>query len=149
MVYDWHFKRYHDHPTYSEVTLSFASDSIRVSEGYYSLLCINITGPSCPALLSFDITLTVSGTGKQLFIVDFITFYVNTAKEGVDYGSIDRTVAVPQCQHQQCVPVNITDDDIVENSETITFTMSTRAARVRVDLSKNFAIITIDNNDSE
>ena len=116
-----------------------------------NFVCIDITGGSgCPVSYSFVVELSSSGTGKQLvYSCSIILFYDNTAVEVDDYVSIDRSVTVPRCQTQLCMPVTNIDDRIVENEENLIITISTDAQRVLVDRNADIAELIIDDNDSE
>ena len=55
---------------------------------------------------------------------------------------------MPPCQSEICIPLSIVDDNIVENNETLTISISTDDWRITVERGAA-AVITIMDNDSE
>ena len=77
----------------------------------------------------------------------YISMTALIATEGTDFAGLSRTVTLTPTVTQQCVSVMIEDDSVLEETESLTVSLSLTGAQDSVQLSQPTAPIMIVDND--
>ena len=123
------------------------------------MVCANITRPAipCPVLFDFNITFSVNEiTGIIIYVYtpqyclgDVLWVYFTCSVGSSDYSGVPVTMTLPACESRICVNVSIKDDAVVENTESLSISLTrTTGLDRRISLSGT-AEIQIRDNDRE